>query len=179
MRPFDPQDLVLVKKVAYKLRPRIPRQVDTGELLGDGAVGLVDALRLYNRRKSKNFEAYAAQRIRGAILDGLRERDMRNRRDRREGQPLEFFPAAVLANRHALTESPFAYAVRRERHRHLARCIRTLPIRHRRVVVWHSLLGIEQQAIARRWRLDPSRVQQIHAEAVVMLRRRMAVVEAA
>lgn len=67
--------LPLVKRVALKIRKRLPAQVEFGDLLSDGVVGLVDAVAKFNPRKRVKLESYARHRIRGSILDGLRGAD--------------------------------------------------------------------------------------------------------
>ena len=67
--------LPLVKRVALKIRKRLPAQVEVDDLLSDGVVGLVDAVAKFNPRKRVKLESYARHRIRGSILDGLRGAD--------------------------------------------------------------------------------------------------------
>ena len=67
--------LPLVKRVALKIRKRLPAQVEIDDLLSDGVVGLVDAVAKFNPRKRVKLESYARHRIRGSILDGLRGAD--------------------------------------------------------------------------------------------------------
>ena len=67
--------LPLVKRVALKIRERLPAQVEMDDLVSDGVLGLVDAVAKFNPRKQVKFESYARHRIRGSILDGLRSAD--------------------------------------------------------------------------------------------------------
>jgi RNA polymerase sigma factor for flagellar operon FliA len=67
--------LPLVKRVALKIRKRLPAHVEVDDLLSDGVVGLVDAVAKFNARKRVKLESYARHRIRGSILDGLRGTD--------------------------------------------------------------------------------------------------------
>ena len=76
--------LPLVKRVAFQIREHLPAHVDMNDLVGAGALGLIDAVRKFDPRKHVKLESYARYRIRGAILDGLRgldtaSRDMRNK----------------------------------------------------------------------------------------------------
>ena len=48
---------------------------DREDLIAWGVVGLVQAARRYRADRGASFRAYAAQRVRGQILDALRERD--------------------------------------------------------------------------------------------------------
>jgi RNA polymerase sigma factor for flagellar operon FliA len=75
--------LSLVKKVAVGLVRRLPAQVEMNELIGEGVVGLLDAARRYKPASGVPFEAFAARRVRGSMLDALRAVDTASRRTRR------------------------------------------------------------------------------------------------
>jgi len=59
------------------------RGADREDLVAWGIVGLVQAARRYRGDRGASFGAYAAQRVRGQILDALRERDPLTRSARR------------------------------------------------------------------------------------------------
>jgi RNA polymerase sigma factor for flagellar operon FliA len=59
------------------------RGADREDLIADGIVGLVQAARRYRGDRGASFGAYAARRVRGQILDALRERDPLTRSARR------------------------------------------------------------------------------------------------
>jgi len=65
----------LVKYVAGKVGTGLPTHIDTGDLVGSGIFGLVDAIEKFDPSRGWKFETYAMQRIRGAILDDLRSQD--------------------------------------------------------------------------------------------------------
>ena len=67
--------IYLVERVAKKLKKSLPRSEEHGELCSSGTLGLMDAINRYDQLKNVDFEAYATQRIKGAILDGLRSID--------------------------------------------------------------------------------------------------------
>ena len=75
--------LGLVRKVAVGLVRRLPAQVEMNELIGEGVVGLLDAARRYKPASGVPFEAFAARRVRGSMLDALRAVDTASRRTRR------------------------------------------------------------------------------------------------
>ena len=52
-----------------------PRHVDRDELARAGALGLVEAARRFDESRGVPFDRFAAQRIRGAILDAVRAAD--------------------------------------------------------------------------------------------------------
>jgi RNA polymerase sigma factor for flagellar operon FliA len=59
------------------------RGADREDLVAWGVVGLVQAARRYRGDRGASFGAYAARRVRGQILDALRERDPLTRSARR------------------------------------------------------------------------------------------------
>ena len=81
--------LPLVKHVMYQVSVRFPRHVDREELARAGVLGLVQAAHRYDANKGVNFNHYAAQRIRGAILDAVRSTDWAPRSVRRAGRTVE------------------------------------------------------------------------------------------
>lgn len=79
----------LVKRIAYHLMARLPASVQFEDLVQNGMMGLLDALDRYQEGFGAQFETYASQRIRGAMLDGLRENDWLPRGLRRELRRIE------------------------------------------------------------------------------------------
>lgn len=69
------QYLPLVQHVVFQVAVHFPRHVDREELARAGALGLVEAARRYDESRGVPFERYAAQRIRGAIIDAVRAVD--------------------------------------------------------------------------------------------------------
>ncbi|MDR2165861.1 MAG: RNA polymerase sigma factor FliA [Zoogloeaceae bacterium] len=83
------QHLPLVKRIAHHLIARMPANVQLEDLIQNGMVGLLDAMARYDENLGAQFETYASQRIRGAMLDGLRENDWLPRQARREMRQVE------------------------------------------------------------------------------------------
>ncbi|HEX5482605.1 MAG TPA: FliA/WhiG family RNA polymerase sigma factor [Terriglobia bacterium] len=81
--------LPLVKRVAFEMRERLPQHVEVEDLAGAGVLGLLDAVRKFDARKHVRIETYARHRIRGAILDSLREMDTASRDMRRKNKNAE------------------------------------------------------------------------------------------
>jgi len=75
----------LVRGVAGKLAGGLPNHVDVADLVQVGMFGLLDAVERFDPEREVRFESYAAQRIRGAMLDELRAQDWvpRSARSRR------------------------------------------------------------------------------------------------
>jgi len=64
--------LGLVKRVALHLKVRIPAFMELDELIQVGMIGLLEAARAFDAQKGVDFENFAVSRVRGAILDEVR-----------------------------------------------------------------------------------------------------------
>lgn len=65
----------LVKTLAGKLYTNYRGNVEYDDLVGYGIIGLIDAIERFDYKKNVKFETYASIRIRGAIVDQLRQLD--------------------------------------------------------------------------------------------------------
>jgi RNA polymerase sigma factor FliA len=65
----------LVKRMAHHLAARLPASVEVQDIIQAGLMGLMDAANRYQQDHGAQFETYATQRIRGAMLDELRQND--------------------------------------------------------------------------------------------------------
>ena len=83
------QNLPLVKHIVFQVAVHFPRHVDRDELARAGALGLVEAARRYDESRGVPFDRFAAQRIRGAILDAVRAADWAPRSVRTLARKLE------------------------------------------------------------------------------------------
>jgi RNA polymerase sigma factor for flagellar operon FliA len=83
------QNLPLVKHIVFQVAVHFPRHVEREELARAGALGLVEAARRYDAARGVPFERFAAQRIRGAILDAVRAADWAPRSVRMLSRKLE------------------------------------------------------------------------------------------
>lgn len=79
----------LVKRLAYQLAARLPSSVQVDDLIQAGMMGLLDALQGYDNSMGAQFETYATQRIRGAMLDELRDADWAPRSVRKQAREIE------------------------------------------------------------------------------------------
>lgn len=93
----------LVKRIAYHLMARLPPSVQFEDLVQNGMLGLLDAIDRYQEGFGAQFETYATQRARGAMLDGLRENDWLPRNLRRELRRIE---SAINQLEHAHGRAP-------------------------------------------------------------------------
>jgi len=83
------QYVPLVKRIAFHLMARLPASVQIDDLVQNGMLGLLDALGRFEEGLGAQFETYAVQRVRGAMLDGLRENDWLPRGIRKEMRRVE------------------------------------------------------------------------------------------
>ncbi|MDP2835245.1 MAG: RNA polymerase sigma factor FliA [Pseudomonadota bacterium] len=81
--------LPMVKRIAYHMMTRLPASVEVDDLIQAGLMGLMDAADRYDSEQGAHFETYATQRVRGAMLDELREADWASRNVRRAGRQIE------------------------------------------------------------------------------------------
>jgi len=79
----------LVKRIAHHMMVKLPSSVEVDDLIQAGMMGLLDALGRYDELRGAAFETYAAQRIRGAMLDELRGADWLPRSLRRDMRRIE------------------------------------------------------------------------------------------
>jgi RNA polymerase sigma factor for flagellar operon FliA len=83
------EQLPQVRSIARRIHGNLPKSVALEDLVQSGVLGLIDALEKYDPAKNVHLHSYAKFRIRGAILDSLRDldwgpRDLRNKARRME-----------------------------------------------------------------------------------------------
>ncbi len=79
----------LVKRIAYHMMARLPASVEVDDLIQVGLIGLLDAVSRFDGTQGAQFESYATQRVRGAMLDELREADWLPRHVRQKSRQIE------------------------------------------------------------------------------------------
>ncbi len=92
-----------VRRAASQLAARLPANVDIDDLVQAGMIGLLDAITRYDASHGAQFETFAMQRVRGAMLDELRGSDWMPRSVRRNQRTIE---RAVHAAEQALQRAP-------------------------------------------------------------------------
>ena len=83
------EELPQVYYIARRIHERLPQHVSFDDLVHAGVLGLIEALRKYDASKNVQFKSFAQFRIRGAILDSLRELDWGSRRLRRKARGID------------------------------------------------------------------------------------------
>ncbi len=97
------QYIPLVRRLAHHLIAKLPASVQIDDLIQAGLIGLMDAISRFEEGQGAQFETYASQRIRGAMLDELRSADWMPRGIRQAQRKLE---AATLKAEQKLGRSP-------------------------------------------------------------------------
>ena len=97
------EHLPQVQYIARRIHDRLPPQVLLEDLVHAGILGLIDAVKKYDPSKNVQLKHYAEFRIRGAILDSLRQVDWSPRALRRQARRLE---QAILSCKARLGRDP-------------------------------------------------------------------------
>lgn len=79
----------LIKFIAGRLNIYFGSNVEYDDLVGFGVFGLIDAIDKFDMNKGVKFETYASLRIRGSIIDSIRELDWVPRSLRQKNKELE------------------------------------------------------------------------------------------
>lgn len=81
--------LYLVKYVAGRVAISLPPNIEFGDLVSYGILGLFDAIEKYDVTQGNKFETYGVSRIRGSIMDELRKLDWAPRLLRKKAREID------------------------------------------------------------------------------------------
>ncbi len=93
----------LVRRLAHHMMAKLPPSVEVDDLIQVGLIGLADALTRFEATQGVQFETFATQRIRGAMLDELRENDWMSRGSRKSQKEIE---VAIRKVEHKMGRTP-------------------------------------------------------------------------
>ncbi len=93
----------MVRRIALQMIAKLPASVELDDLIQAGMIGLLDASSRYEDNRGAQFETFASQRVRGAMLDELRASDWGSRGLRQSARKVE---TAIQALEHRLGRSP-------------------------------------------------------------------------
>lgn len=93
----------LVRRLAHHMMAKLPPSIQVDDLIQVGLIGLHEALTRYEATQGVQFETFATQRIRGAMIDELRENDWMSRGSRKSQKEIE---VALRRLEHQLGRSP-------------------------------------------------------------------------
>jgi RNA polymerase sigma factor for flagellar operon FliA len=79
----------LVRRLAHQMIAKLPANVEVDDLIQVGMIGLADAMTRFDSEQGVQFETFATQRIRGAMLDELRGADWMSRGNRKQQRDIE------------------------------------------------------------------------------------------
>ena len=87
-------DLILehlpqIKYIAHRISAKLPSHVELNDLVSAGVLGLLDAVEKFDLTRGVKFKTYAELRVKGAILDSLRNLDWAPRSLRKRSKDLE------------------------------------------------------------------------------------------
>jgi len=171
----------------------LPAIVEIGDLVHDGVVGLLESRRRFDPSRGVDFRTYAAYRIRGAMLDGLRARDPLPRGVRRalklaarvpvlpgSGNGSGCPPVAPVMQLVSLDEAascpesvdqPEEVVLARELRAEVWRAVAALPGRDREIIRLRFLRGWRLREVAAHYGISITRVAELQERAVGRLRR--------
>ncbi|MBY3618673.1 FliA/WhiG family RNA polymerase sigma factor [Acinetobacter sp. CUI P1] len=81
--------LHIVDYVSSRLAVGLPKNVSKDDLASNGVMGLIDAIEKFDYKRGLQFQTYASWRVRGAILDSLRQSDWVPRSVREKAKKIE------------------------------------------------------------------------------------------
>lgn len=107
------EHMPLVKRLAHHMKAKLPPSVEVDDLVQAGMIGLLDAISRYEETHGAQFETYAVLRIRGAMLDELRNSDWMPRSVRQNMRKIETAMQTLQQKLgHPPTESEVAKALK-------------------------------------------------------------------
>ncbi len=83
------QYVPLVRRLANHMIAKLPPNIEIDDLIQVGMIGLAEALSRFEASQGVQFETFATQRIRGAMIDELREGDWMSRGSRKSQKDIE------------------------------------------------------------------------------------------
>jgi RNA polymerase sigma factor FliA len=83
------EHLPQIKYIAQRISTKLPSHVELNDLVSAGILGLLDAIEKFDPSRGVKFKTYAELRIKGAILDSLRNLDWAPRSLRKKSKDLE------------------------------------------------------------------------------------------
>jgi RNA polymerase sigma factor for flagellar operon FliA len=173
------QHLTHVHALAKRLRSHVPPCVTLDDLIGAGTIGLIQAVDRFQPSRGLQFATYAKHRIRGAMLDFLREEDPLSRTERRRARESAaglsatgygIQPVTVsldqISLRRLAAPAQDGFTIRSE----VREARRSLSQRENRVIALLYDFGWKSREVAADLHVNESRVSQIKQRAISKLR---------
>jgi RNA polymerase sigma factor FliA len=178
--PDDPvAGMTLVKQIAASVARRLPSHVERDELISLGALGWAEARQRFDASRGVPFAGFAAMRIRGAILDGLRQCDTLTRGERRRARDeATLTPARIISDEEEVQAAAAPQngdtsdlLAQEEMVEELRAALATLPERERHIITRHFFEEVPMRAIGAELGVTESRISQIVTATMSRLRR--------
>src|SRR5579871_1526317 len=97
------EHLPQVRLIARRIQERLPENISLEDLVSTGVIGLISAIDNFDPTHNVKLKTYAEYKIRGAILDSLRNLDWAPRQKRRRAKQIE---AAISRAEQRLQRTP-------------------------------------------------------------------------
>jgi RNA polymerase sigma factor (sigma-70 family) len=154
-----------IKRTALLLKTRMP-WAELDELLQWGAIGMLEAVHRFDAGLGVSFQAFAARRIRGAMIDGLRREGFLRRGEAMlDVETVE--NAAFIGG--MSPEDPLALLLRAD-HRHaLVEALKRLPALEYRVLALHFFEELNNREIAAILEMSEGYASRIRKRALLSL----------
>lgn len=176
--------LPLLRGIATKMSLKLPRCVELDDLVQWGYFGLRDAARTFDPSLNVKFSSHAMFRIRGAILDGIRDYDWVPRlvRSRKEAVVSQKSISSLLFDdgskpvtlRDSITDETVEIPGDRLEKRELAdRIIRFAPSKCRRIIELYYVEDKTMKQVGEILAMSESRVSQLHDWAIRKIKRKI------
>ena len=160
----------LAARMARRLHPAGITAVSPEDLESAGLIGLIDAVDRYQPERGVPFEAYAALRVRGAVLDELRAATG----GRRSEAPVQLSLDELLeAGDHALptVDETGAQRAAEDLASRVESALRCLPQRQREILARYYGQSLTLREAGKSMGVSEARACQLHARAIASLRR--------
>jgi RNA polymerase sigma factor for flagellar operon FliA len=176
--------LHIVKAIVNRLytsNGTTPEVIEPMDLINAGIIGLIDAAGRYDSSKGASFSTYASFRIKGAILDELRNLDWASRSQRKKINEMEN-PEEMRKKKNyemiyfyldEYDTSPDLLMERDEIKEMIAGFIKDLPQKEQLVLKLNYFKGLKLNEISKIMNLSESRISQIRTSAILRLRAKL------
>ncbi len=170
----------LARAIARGMRVAADTLMDADDVRSAASFGLIDAVDRFDPSRGVPFEAYAARRIRGSVIDEVRRVGDRSRtEDAASAVRTVSLDALIDEDWHGVgagegddLDAPFEREDLRGR---VERALRDLPPRQREVLVRYYAEALTLREAGRRMGVSEARACQLHGRAIQNLRRALSV----
>lgn len=163
----------LVRQIARSICKKSAGKAEYDDLVSDGAIGLMRAVERFDPSLGNSFQTFAAWRIRGAMQDGLRERDHLSRADRHRASLGETVGVRETLYECDVADRSECVEMQEEDLRFRAMVFRGLSELQQAVVDMRYFAGMRMRDIGQTLGISESRISQVHSEALAHIRNRL------